>query len=304
MNPMEKTEAMETDKSGRISSFTGQISTSFPLSSNSIFDLDGDVGKSSIGFMELLGFQDLTSSIFDFPLLPVPAQPPALAESSDTPNFPATPNSSSFSSSSSEAANDEPPPVKATAEEEDREEPKKLPKLKKKNQKREREPRFAFMTKTEVDHLEDGYRWRKYGQKAVKNSPFPRSYYRCTSAMCGVKKRVERSCDDPTIVVTTYEGKHTHLSPVAPRGTSIGIPQDSGGFGATGFTLPVQLPRSHQQQHQYHPYFPNLPPILNFSSAPSSSLLQEQRFCTSTASFIRDHGLLQDILPSDVRKEK
>ena len=47
-------------------------------------------------------------------------------------------------------------------------------KPKKTNQKREREPRFAFMTKSEVDHLEDGYRWRKYGQKAVKNSPFPR----------------------------------------------------------------------------------------------------------------------------------
>jgi hypothetical protein len=30
------------------------------------------------------------------------------------------------------------------------------------------------MTKSEVDHLEDGYRWRKYGQKAVKNSPYPR----------------------------------------------------------------------------------------------------------------------------------
>lgn len=30
------------------------------------------------------------------------------------------------------------------------------------------------MTKSEVDHLDDGYRWRKYGQKAVKNSPYPR----------------------------------------------------------------------------------------------------------------------------------
>ena len=47
-------------------------------------------------------------------------------------------------------------------------------KPKKKNQKRPREPRFAFMTKSEVDHLDDGYRWRKYGQKAVKNSPYPR----------------------------------------------------------------------------------------------------------------------------------
>lgn len=47
-------------------------------------------------------------------------------------------------------------------------------KPKKKNQKKQKGPRFAFMTKTEVDHLDDGYRWRKYGQKAVKNSPFPR----------------------------------------------------------------------------------------------------------------------------------
>lgn len=30
------------------------------------------------------------------------------------------------------------------------------------------------MTKSEIDHLDDGYRWRKYGQKAVKNSPYPR----------------------------------------------------------------------------------------------------------------------------------
>jgi hypothetical protein len=45
---------------------------------------------------------------------------------------------------------------------------------KKKGPKRARQPRFAFMTRSEIDHLEDGYRWRKYGQKAVKNSPFPR----------------------------------------------------------------------------------------------------------------------------------
>ena len=43
-----------------------------------------------------------------------------------------------------------------------------------KGEKKEREARVAFMTKSEVDQLEDGYRWRKYGQKAVKNSPYPR----------------------------------------------------------------------------------------------------------------------------------
>ncbi|KAL9237485.1 hypothetical protein vseg_012027 [Gypsophila vaccaria] len=107
---------------------------------------------------------------------------------------------------------------------------KKLLKPKKKNQKRPKEPRVAFKTKSEVDHLDDGYRWRKYGQKAVKNSPFPRSYYRCTTAGCGVKKRVERSCDDPSTVVTTYEGHHTHPCPVMARG---GL-----GFGMSGLIIP------------------------------------------------------------------
>lgn len=35
-------------------------------------------------------------------------------------------------------------------------------------------PRFAFQTKSADDILDDGYRWRKYGQKAVKNSAYPR----------------------------------------------------------------------------------------------------------------------------------
>ncbi|KAL5230607.1 hypothetical protein ABZP36_029383 [Zizania latifolia] len=37
-----------------------------------------------------------------------------------------------------------------------------------------RTPRLAFQTRSENDILDDGYRWRKYGQKAVKNSEFPR----------------------------------------------------------------------------------------------------------------------------------
>ncbi|KAK3165007.1 hypothetical protein QOZ80_1AG0027750 [Eleusine coracana subsp. coracana] len=93
-------------------------------------------------------------------------------------------------------------------------------KAKGKGEKRQRQPRFAFMTKSEVDHLEDGYRWRKYGQKAVKNSPYPRSYYRCTTQRCPVKKRVERSFQDPAVVITTYEGKHTHAIPATLRGST------------------------------------------------------------------------------------
>ncbi|KAI0492809.1 hypothetical protein KFK09_027085 [Dendrobium nobile] len=73
-----------------------------------------------------------------------------------------------------------------------------------------RKPRFAFQTRSKVDVLDDGYRWRKYGQKAVKNNNFPRSYYRCTHKDCSVKKQVQRLSMDEEIVVTTYEGVHTH----------------------------------------------------------------------------------------------
>ncbi|KAG4175985.1 hypothetical protein ERO13_A11G221100v2 [Gossypium hirsutum] len=73
-----------------------------------------------------------------------------------------------------------------------------------------REPRFCFKTMSEVDVLDDGYKWRKYGQKVVKNTQHPRSYYRCTQDNCRVKKRVERLAEDPRMVITTYEGRHVH----------------------------------------------------------------------------------------------
>lgn len=42
--------------------------------------------------------------------------------------------------------------------------------------KKRRSRRFAFQTRSQVDILDDGYRWRKYGQKAVKNNKFPRYF--------------------------------------------------------------------------------------------------------------------------------
>ncbi|VVB11048.1 unnamed protein product [Arabis nemorensis] len=62
----------------------------------------------------------------------------------------------------------------------------------------------------ESDSLEDGFRWRKYGQKVVGGNTYPRSYYRCTSANCRARKHVERASDDPRAFITTYEGKHNH----------------------------------------------------------------------------------------------
>ncbi|KAJ0971314.1 hypothetical protein J5N97_019273 [Dioscorea zingiberensis] len=73
--------------------------------------------------------------------------------------------------------------------------------------------RIGFRTKSEVEILDDGYKWRKYGKKSVKNSPNPRNYYRCSSTSCSVKKRVERDREDPSYVITTYDGVHNHPIP-------------------------------------------------------------------------------------------
>ncbi|KAM3290190.1 putative WRKY transcription factor 13 [Capsicum chacoense] len=80
----------------------------------------------------------------------------------------------------------------------------------KSSRRKVREPRFCFKTMSDVDVLDDGYKWRKYGQKVVKNTQHPRSYYRCTQDNCRVKKRVERLAEDPRMVITTYEGRHVH----------------------------------------------------------------------------------------------
>lgn len=78
--------------------------------------------------------------------------------------------------------------------------------------------KIAFKTRSEVEVMDDGYRWRKYGKKMVKNSPNPRNYYRCSSEGCRVKKRVERERDDARFVITTYHGVHDHPAPLPPRG--------------------------------------------------------------------------------------
>ncbi|KAL2500418.1 putative WRKY transcription factor 33 [Forsythia ovata] len=78
-----------------------------------------------------------------------------------------------------------------------------------------REPRIVVQTTSDIDILDDGYRWRKYGQKVVKGNPNPRSYYKCTYNGCQVRKHVERASHDMRAVITTYEGKHNHDVPAA-----------------------------------------------------------------------------------------
>ncbi|XP_020684026.1 WRKY transcription factor 22 [Dendrobium catenatum] len=60
----------------------------------------------------------------------------------------------------------------------------------------------------------DLWAWRKYGQKPIKGSPYPRGYYRCSSSKgCLARKQVERSRTDQGMFVITYTGEHNHPLP-------------------------------------------------------------------------------------------
>ncbi|CAL9056792.1 unnamed protein product [Musa banksii] len=73
----------------------------------------------------------------------------------------------------------------------------------------------------------DMWAWRKYGQKPIKGSPYPRQgynppdllllfrgYYRCSSSKgCQARKQVERNREDPGILVITYTAEHNHPVP-------------------------------------------------------------------------------------------
>ncbi|KAF5730037.1 hypothetical protein HS088_TW20G00407 [Tripterygium wilfordii] len=64
----------------------------------------------------------------------------------------------------------------------------------------------------------DMWAWRKYGQKPIKGSPYPRSYYRCSSLKgCLARKQVERSGSDPTQYIITYTAEHSHTHPTRRR---------------------------------------------------------------------------------------
>ncbi|KAH9613278.1 hypothetical protein KSS87_019606 [Heliosperma pusillum] len=65
----------------------------------------------------------------------------------------------------------------------------------------------------EVTHLsDDGFAWRKYGQKEILNAKHPRNYYRCThkhEQNCVATKKVQQISENPTKYLVTYIGNHT-----------------------------------------------------------------------------------------------
>ncbi|KAI3732526.1 hypothetical protein L1987_63731 [Smallanthus sonchifolius] len=68
--------------------------------------------------------------------------------------------------------------------------------------------------KSEQNPSCDCWSWRKYGQKPIKGSPYPRGYYKCsTSKSCLAKKQVEICRTDASMLIVTYTSTHNHPNP-------------------------------------------------------------------------------------------
>ncbi|KAL4565443.1 hypothetical protein LXL04_029538 [Taraxacum kok-saghyz] len=91
-------------------------------------------------------------------------------------------------------------------------------------------------------NTDDGYSWRKYGQKDILGAKFPRSYYRCTYRYvhnCMARKQVQRTDEDPTVFEITYRGQHTC--------------NNSTSTATTTTTHPVVPPQSPEPHHNHQP---------------------------------------------------
>lgn len=98
--------------------------------------------------------------------------------------------------------------------------------------------------------LDDGFSWRKYGQKDILGAKYPRGYYRCTHRNvqgCLATKQVQRSDEDPTVFEITYRGRHTCTSAAASH---LAPPPSSPEKQEPNTALNIQLAQHHhQQQH-------------------------------------------------------
>ncbi|XP_071698633.1 WRKY transcription factor WRKY51-like [Rutidosis leptorrhynchoides] len=57
----------------------------------------------------------------------------------------------------------------------------------------------------------DDYSWKKYGEKLIDGSNYPRVYYKCSTGKgCPARKSVELDKFDTKMLIVTYDGEHNH----------------------------------------------------------------------------------------------
>ncbi|KAL5228453.1 hypothetical protein ABZP36_016718 [Zizania latifolia] len=124
--------------------------------------------------------------------------------------------------------------------------------------RKRRKDRTSWVNHTFTPHF-DGHLWRKYGQKNIKDSAFPRLYYRCSyrdDRQCLASKLVQQeNDDDPPTFKVTYTYEHTCNSMPVPTPDVVAEPPATGDayllrFGsAAGHGDTQQMDQRERQQH-------------------------------------------------------
>jgi len=70
--------------------------------------------------------------------------------------------------------------------------------------------RVLVKASTDVNHFDDGYVWKKYGQKNIKGTTSMRFYYHCSEKGCPAKKQAQQMVQN---LVLQYTDSHNHLAP-------------------------------------------------------------------------------------------
>ncbi|CAL5046124.1 unnamed protein product [Urochloa decumbens] len=145
-------------------------------------------------------------------------------------------------------------------------------------------PRWTLKFRVPGANLEgtpdDGFSWRKYGQKDILGAKFPRGYYRCTyrtTQGCPATKQVQRSDADLCVFDVTYQGEHTchqkqrQVAAAAYGGGGIQSPpshheqQDPSMQLLMGFKDALKVETEAPHHHDYYDHGPVSAPAAPFS---------------------------------------
>ncbi|KAL5223136.1 hypothetical protein ABZP36_027849 [Zizania latifolia] len=98
--------------------------------------------------------------------------------------------------------------------------------------------------------FQDGYKWKKYGQKKINNTNFPRGYYRCShhrDRNCPAQKQVQQHNDDvPPLFAVVYTHEHTCEQPSAASE----LPDKTNSASGGGSAAPDYFPETSTRRRR------------------------------------------------------